>query len=205
MAVDKLVDSTKLDACLDAEADAIRAKTGGSADIPFDFANNKGFADAIAAISSGDEVFFSGFNGAPYFRNVVIPEGNYSGYPVFRSCPNLETLVINSAHNNVTSVNIWGYNASLKHAVINAAMNATNNNREFQNDTALETVQLGGVGRAITRSINLNFFQGCTQNGLAITIYVADDATLPLTDSPWGATNATIIYRSATTGEVIPV
>lgn len=53
MAVDKLVDSTKLDACLDAEAGAIRAKTGGSADIPFDFANNKGFADAIAAIPSG--------------------------------------------------------------------------------------------------------------------------------------------------------
>ena len=51
-----LVDSTKLDACLDAEADAIRAKTGGSADIPFDFANNKGFADAIAAIPTGGGV-----------------------------------------------------------------------------------------------------------------------------------------------------
>ena len=48
-----LIDGEKLDACLDAEADAIRAKTGGSADIPFDFANNKGFADAIAAIPSG--------------------------------------------------------------------------------------------------------------------------------------------------------
>ena len=48
-----LVDSTKLDACLDAEADAIRAKTGDSNDIAFDFANNKGFADAIAAIPSG--------------------------------------------------------------------------------------------------------------------------------------------------------
>lgn len=48
-----LVNSTKLDACLDAEADAIRAKTGGSADIPFDFANSKGFADAIAAIPTG--------------------------------------------------------------------------------------------------------------------------------------------------------
>ena len=46
-----LVESTKLDACLGAEADAIRAKTGGSADIPFDYANGKGFADAIAAIS----------------------------------------------------------------------------------------------------------------------------------------------------------
>lgn len=53
MALDKLVDSTKLDACLDAEADAIRAKTGGASDILFDFANNKGFADAIAAIQTG--------------------------------------------------------------------------------------------------------------------------------------------------------
>lgn len=60
MAVDKLVDSTKLDACLDAEADAIRAKTGGSADIPFDFANNKGFADAIAAIPSGGGTVYTG-------------------------------------------------------------------------------------------------------------------------------------------------
>ena len=48
-----LVDSTKLDACLDAEADAIRAKTGDSNDLTFDFVNNKGFADAIAAIQSG--------------------------------------------------------------------------------------------------------------------------------------------------------
>lgn len=48
-----LVNSTKLDACLSAEADAIRAKTGGSSPIPYDYANNKGFADAIAAIPSG--------------------------------------------------------------------------------------------------------------------------------------------------------
>lgn len=48
-----VVDSTKLDACLNAEADAIRNKTGGSADLPFDFANNKGFADSITAIQTG--------------------------------------------------------------------------------------------------------------------------------------------------------
>ena len=53
MAVDKAIDSTKLNACLDAEANAIRAKTGGTSDLAFDFANNKGFADEIAAISSG--------------------------------------------------------------------------------------------------------------------------------------------------------
>ena len=49
------IDDVMFAACLDAEADAIRAKTGGSADIPFDYANNKGFADAIAAIPSGGD------------------------------------------------------------------------------------------------------------------------------------------------------
>lgn len=56
MAIDKLVDSTKLNSCLTAEADAIRAKTGGTAQIPFDFSNSKGFAEAIAAISGGGGV-----------------------------------------------------------------------------------------------------------------------------------------------------
>ena len=48
-----LVDGAKLDACNTAEADAIRAKTGGTDPIPYDYENNKGFADAIAAIPSG--------------------------------------------------------------------------------------------------------------------------------------------------------
>lgn len=52
MAVE-LVDATKLDACCTAEANAIRAKTGGSSPIAFDYANSKGFADAIAAIPTG--------------------------------------------------------------------------------------------------------------------------------------------------------
>ena len=48
-----LIDKTKDSACKSAEADVIRAKTGGSAQIAYDWANNKGFADAIAAIPSG--------------------------------------------------------------------------------------------------------------------------------------------------------
>ena len=49
----ELVDASKLDACCTAEANAIRAKTGSSAQIAYDWANSKGFADAIAAISGG--------------------------------------------------------------------------------------------------------------------------------------------------------
>ena len=53
MAVDSLVDKTKLNNSLSYEADRIRLKTGGSADIVFDFANEKGFGDAIDAIPTG--------------------------------------------------------------------------------------------------------------------------------------------------------
>lgn len=52
MAVDKLVDSSKLDACCTAEANAIRAKTGDSASLTYDWSNSKGFADEIGAINS---------------------------------------------------------------------------------------------------------------------------------------------------------
>ena len=82
-----LVDSAKLDACLEAEADAIRAKTGGSSEIPFDFADRKGFADAIAAIPTGGEpeiVLPSGYtkldyaesSGTQLINTGVAPAGN---------------------------------------------------------------------------------------------------------------------------------
>ena len=48
-----LIDQTKDSACKTAEADAIRAKTGGSAQIVYDWDNSKGFADAIDAIPTG--------------------------------------------------------------------------------------------------------------------------------------------------------
>jgi hypothetical protein len=53
MAVDKLVDSTLLDAACTYEAGKIREKLGSSAQIAYDLANGKGFGDAIAAIPTG--------------------------------------------------------------------------------------------------------------------------------------------------------
>lgn len=53
MALDKLVDSTQLDASLTYEAGKLRAKLGSSAQLDFDLANGKGFGDYIDAIPSG--------------------------------------------------------------------------------------------------------------------------------------------------------
>ena len=53
MAYDKLIDSAKLDAAMNATADAIRGKTGGSADIPWD--ESTGFSSAISTIPVGSK------------------------------------------------------------------------------------------------------------------------------------------------------
>lgn len=53
MPLDTMIDGGKLNACLVAEAEAIRNKSGNTSQIVFDYANNKGFAEAIENIPSG--------------------------------------------------------------------------------------------------------------------------------------------------------
>lgn len=73
--------------------------------------------------------------------------------------------------------------------------------------TALNAVQLGSIGYPVT-SIDALAFDGCSNEEITFTIYV--DATtmdgIPAAvsgSSPFGAVNATIIYKNSTTGEVI--
>lgn len=69
----------------------------------------------------------------------------------------------------------------------------------FSNCTALETAIIGGIGKPIS-TIGSTAFSGCTQSTLTIEIYVTESATLPLASSPWGATNAEVVYRSSVDG-----
>lgn len=70
----------------------------------------------------------------------------------------------------------------------------------------LKDVTIGSVGHAVTGLYNNAFRDsGTSAESKTITVYVSDSATLPLTNAPWGLTGATVIYRSATTGEVIEV
>ena len=54
MAIDKAVDSAKLDAALDATAKAIQAKTGGTSKIPWN--ESTGFASAVEQIEQGSSL-----------------------------------------------------------------------------------------------------------------------------------------------------
>lgn len=75
----------------------------------------------------------------------------------------------------------------------------------FRGCTSLKNVQFGSIGHSAypTGESTRSPFAMCKQADLTITIYVPDDAELPIANQPWGATNATIVYRSVTTGEVI--
>jgi hypothetical protein len=71
----------------------------------------------------------------------------------------------------------------------------------FRECTSLKSAILGSVGYPVT-SLTTTSFNVDTQLGLTITIYVTPGAQ-PLANSPWGATNATIVYRSAVDGSVL--
>lgn len=71
----------------------------------------------------------------------------------------------------------------------------------FKYQLSMTAAQIGSVGHPVTIIAN-TAFDKCTQSGLTITVYVDDNTSIPLANAPWGAANATIVYRSATSGEV---
>jgi len=250
-----LVDSTKLDACLDAEADAIRAKTGGTDPIPYDYANNKGFADAIAAIPSGttitdgivvkarnangyateidvygnlmDAQFSYAAEGQPYntaWRNLTIAhlKSNQTNLPAyaFKGTP-LTVLdgidMIESASSwalartpltiavmpelrTIGVSNLFSYCQQLRTVKCPKASGYLTNgsNRLFWNCTALETVEIGGIGYGNKAYNSQGAFTGCSQSGLTVTVYATgDNADGLVTAIRSGATNATIIIKAS--------
>lgn len=73
----KMINATKEEACRSAEADAIREKTGESASLAFDFENEKGFAEAIAAIpTGGGEIYVGTYK---ILHEVVTVQSAFSG------------------------------------------------------------------------------------------------------------------------------
>lgn len=72
---------------------------------------------------------------------------------------------------------------------------ATNSNGgTFRGCTNLQDVTFGSEGHPVSAIGNTTFLN-CTQSGLTITIYTSGGAAL--SGSPWGATNATIVYEEA--------
>ena len=99
MSVDKLVDSTLLDAACTYEAGKIREKLGSSAQIAYDLANGKGFGDAIAAIPTGGGVVEADWNDVCFW--------DYDGTLLYSysaaDFANLSELPANPSHDGLTA------------------------------------------------------------------------------------------------------
>lgn len=151
MAVDKLVDSTVLDAGLTTIANAIRAK-GGSSDL-LSFPN--GMAASIAEIPAGGEQLISyATHLNSCFQNAILPKNVELIAPnctefgsTFRNAANIETVIIKSDA-MVTSVSQMFYFArsqaggkdpTLKHVTLNVNFEA-NTGQMFVNQEFLEVI-----------------------------------------------------------------
>lgn len=227
MAIDRAIDSAKLDTCLDAEADAIRAKTGGSADLAFDFANDKGFADAIASMPSGGTTINDGLvvvsrNGSGYPTALELYMSGISNQQFYNSSASSgawTNVTAITARKPINSVKTLGFGNCGKLTSIpsdntitsvadrcfqgagiiniNLAKVSVLNGRIFSNCSKLENVTIGSIGTRVT-NIASNDFQNCTQAGLTITVYTNGSyADAAVANIRNSATNAKIIIKAS--------
>ena len=109
------------------------------------------------------------------------------------SLPLLSTI---SVGNTSWSGFLWGCQSlvNLTLPCLTSTTGTSSNSGAFRACTGLQNVQLGSEGHAVT-ALSSYTFSSCTQSGLTITIYTSGGAAI--SGSPWGATNATIVYEEA--------
>lgn len=184
-------------------ADSIRAKTGKEdkilpADMP---------AEIDGIESGGEEIFFTPY-GVGYTKNMQLDITSLSSSSSqYAHATNMKTAYFPNLQPSTTSGvgGMFDNCTSLTEAYLPKITKYSH--YTFKLCTSLKTCQLGSIGYPVTR-MTIYTFVSCKQDDLVITIFVdaetlADIPADVATSAPWGATNATIIYRNSTTGEVI--
>lgn len=207
MAYDKVIDSAQLDANLTAVADAIRSKTGKT-----DKLTLEQMPGEIEGIQSGGGEYYTANGGMIYVPHMVIEQSPNStiqsstanGSNWYREADKLITYRTNIL---TGGDNMFRACVNMTDFVMTAGGAIDNNGWCLNLCTGLKNVQFGSVGNPIESFKNPDYFRGCTQSYLVITVYVDKntiaDAQAICPGIPGYATNATIIYRNSTTGEVI--
>lgn len=203
MANYKVVDANRLDADMATVADAIRSKAGTEDALSFP----DGFVSAVEGIEAGEEAFFTPDSGIMYFKKMHIPDA-FSKLDGYSKAYYLEEFYApNAALNQPNSVAPGAFQFCTALRIIYLPKATYFMHYNFRSCTSLKEAQLGSAGYPVTNMANYTF-SGVAQADLTITVYVnaeklADIPTAVASIAPWGATNATIIYRNSTTGEVI--
>lgn len=165
----------------------------------------EGFVSAVEGIEGKQDAFYSSA-GAMYIKNIEVPSDITFTFisGLYANATELERYIAQGA-NVAYATAIFDGCTKLKEVVIGRC--GSLNHYIFRNCTSLETAVLGGIGYPVAGA-GIYGFLGCTQSTLTITVYVdavtfAEISANVIGTAPWGATNATIIYRNSTTGEVI--
>jgi len=205
MAVDKLVDSTQLDADLTSVANAIRTKGGTSEQLEFP----DDFVDAIGDIQTGDgysqndiamatDTYKRGrLNGdwdvtGPYIPEWALSHTNISKIKV--------TFPANAGISGYLTGDRAFSRSSFKEIyikVLKPSGNYLSNSYIFQGCGSLQKVCIDG---AIT-ALHANAFNGCS----ALTDIYVSWSEGAVANAPWSATNATIHYDTAFDSDMNPI
>ena len=174
-----------------------------------------GYDSGYTEGAESSEVFTDGYYALPYTKKLsnLFNGKAFTAKDIYRKSLHLEE--VEYLYNGIIKLNYTFYGCtSLKKAYLPKAKGFEYNGFSdftFGNCTALQLIQLGSVGFPISQMVNeapFMPFAGCTDPELVIEIYcnyatLSELPTALTKGSPWGATNATIIYRNSTTGEVI--
>lgn len=213
-----LVNNTDLTAI----ANAIRTKGGTSAPLSFP----QGFVDAVEAIEAGggEETYRAPYSDVIYTKNHTVTlsiggeiiawrTNNMVAACQFAGAESLETIVISApaAANFImdnTKAMLFYTCSNLRTIVLDAKVTSFNGAQIFDGCIALESVQIGSIGKPFTgTAVIATHFRNLSALE-TITMFVDAETyeDIPANiknNAPFGAPNANVIYKNSTTGEVI--
>ena len=216
------------DTTLDAIADAINAKTGGSSAM-----TPAEMATAIGTISGGETIEHGikaeAINSNGYATEITVI-GDIIYYPCARSSSSLVKVnapdavcVVGDALRELTNANMSpltlpkveymsGVNGIYNCFFPQIYLPLLNTNQATAStagqiyDTHLTHLEIGSIGHPVIMQFNPNFLRGNSQSFDCVIF--TDKTTLAEAQAlfslaPWQGTNATMIYKNSVTGEVL--
>ena len=216
------------DTTLDAIADAINAKTGGSSAM-----TPAEMVTAIGSISGG-ETIEHGVKLDAIDSNGYATEITVIGDTIYNPCARSTRFlvkvnapdavcVVGDALRDLTNANMspltlpkLEYMAGGQNGIYNCffpqiylpLLNTNPNNAATEQiyDTKLTYIEIGSLGHPVIQNFHPNFFRGNSQ-AFDCVIFTEKttlaEAQALFSNAPWQGTNATMIYKNSVTGEVL--
>lgn len=158
----------------------------------------------IDGFGQAEESWFSVW-GQLYTKEIFSEETKGVKSYAYYQCANLESVILPNCQ-SIGGTWCFSENPNLKTAKLGRVADVPA--ATCRECPRLETLEIGSIGNPVSSIAPAAFYNPGV--AFTITIYVngtvlADIPEAVSSTAPWGAPNATIIYRSTTTGEVIEV